>query len=67
MLSKDALIKTMIRQAINALNAVPTSLEQLKAEMRSLAAQLPEYPVVMAMCVELEILLACSLWRSLGM
>ena len=49
MLPKDALTKTMIRQAIDALNAVSTSLERLKAEMRTLAAQLPEYPVVMAM------------------
>ena len=49
MLPKDALTKTMIRQAIDALNAVSASLERLKAEMRTLAAQLPEYPVVMAM------------------
>ena len=49
MLPKDALTKTMIRQAIDALNAVSVSLERLKAEMRTLAAQLPEYPVVMAM------------------
>ena len=49
MLPKDALTKTMIRQAVDALNAVSKSLEQLKAEMRALAAQLPEYPVVMAM------------------
>ena len=49
MLPKDALTKTMIRQAIDALNAVSKSLEQLKAEMRTLAAKLPEYSVVMAM------------------
>ena len=49
MLPKDALTKTMVRQAIDALNAVSASLERLKAEMRTLAAQLPEYPVVMAM------------------
>ena len=49
MLPKDALTKTMIRQAIDALNAVSISLERLKTEMRSLAAQLPKYPVVMAM------------------
>ena len=49
MLPKDALTKTMIRQAIDALNAVSASLERLKAEMRTLAAQLPEYSVVMAM------------------
>ena len=49
MLPKDALTKMMVRQAADALNAVSKSLEQLKAEMRTLAAQLPEYPVVMAM------------------
>lgn len=49
MLPRDALTKTMIRQAIDALNAVSSSLEQLKAEMRTLATHLPEYPVVMAM------------------
>ena len=49
MLPKDALTKTMIRQAIDALNAVSASLERLKTEMRTLATQLPEYPVVMAM------------------
>ena len=49
MLPKDALTKTMVRQAADALNAVSKSLERLKAEMRSLASQLPEYPVVMAM------------------
>ena len=49
MLPKDALTKTVVTQAIDALNAVSASLERLKAEMRTLAAQLPEYPVVMAM------------------
>ena len=49
MLPRNPLTKTMIRQAVDALNAVSKSLEQLKAEMRTLAAQLPEYPVVMAM------------------
>ena len=49
MFPKDALTKNMVRQAIDALNAVSKSLEQLKAEMRTLATQLPEYPVVMAM------------------
>ncbi len=49
MLPKDALTKTLVRQAIGSLNAVSKSVEQLKAEMRTLAAQLPEYPVVMAM------------------
>ena len=49
MLPRNPLTKTMIRQAVDALNAVSKSLEQLKAEMRTLAAQLPEYPAVMAM------------------
>ena len=49
MLPKDALTKTMIRQSVDSLNAVSKSLEQLRREMRTLAAQLPEYPVVMAM------------------
>ena len=51
MLPKDALTKTMIRQSVDSLNAVSKSLEQLRREMRTLAAQLPEYPVVMAMRV----------------
>ena len=49
MLPKDALTKTMVKQAIDSLNAVSKSVEQLKSEMRSLASQLPEYPIVMAM------------------
>lgn len=36
MLPKDALTQTMIRQAVDALNAVSKSLEQLKAEMCTL-------------------------------
>ena len=43
---KDALIKTMVRQAIDALKALPKSLIP---EMRTLNAQLPEYSVVMGM------------------
>ena len=35
MLPKDALTKTMVRQAIDALNAVSASLERLKAEMQA--------------------------------
>ena len=41
MLPKDALTKTMIRQSVDSLNAVSKSLEQLRREMRTLAAQLP--------------------------
>lgn len=39
MLPKDTLTTTMVRQAINALNAGTAFLERLKAEMRALAAQ----------------------------
>ncbi len=49
MLPKDALTKTMVKQAIDSLNAISKSVEQLKAQMLRLASQLPEYPVVMAM------------------
>ena len=49
MLPKDALTKLLVKQAIDALNAVSSTLERLKAEMLKLAQQLPEYPVVMAM------------------
>lgn len=49
MLPKDALTKLLVKQAIDALNAVSATLERLKAEMLVLAAQLPEFPVVMDM------------------
>ncbi len=49
MLPKDDLTKLLVRQAIDALNAVSKTLERLKAEMLEFASQLPEYPVVMAM------------------
>lgn len=49
MLPKDAMTKLLVRQAIDALNAVSAVLERLKAEMLQLASQLPEFPVVMAM------------------
>ena len=49
MLPKDTLTKTMVKQAVDSLNAVSKSVEQLKSEMRTLASQLPEYSVVMAM------------------
>lgn len=49
MLPKDAMTKLLVRQDINALNAVSATLERLKAEMLKLASQLPEFPVVMAM------------------
>ena len=46
---KDDLTKRLIRQAIDALNAISKTVEQLKAEMLKLSAQLPEYPIVMEM------------------
>ena len=49
MLPKDTFTKAMIKQAIDSLNAISKSVEQLKTEMLSLTKQLPEYPVVMAM------------------
>ena len=49
MLPKDTLTKVMTRQAINALNAISKSLEQLRLEIRTLATQLPESPAVIAM------------------
>ena len=33
---EDALTKTMVRQAIDALNAISASMERLKAEMQAL-------------------------------
>lgn len=49
MLPKDALTKLLVKQAIDALNAVSATLERLKAEALKLASQLPEFPVVMDM------------------
>lgn len=46
---KDAMTKLLIKQAIEHLNTVSATVEQLRTEMNRLAAQLPEYPVVMAM------------------
>ena len=49
MLPKGAMTKLLVKQAVDALNAVSAALERLKAEMLNLASQLPEFPVVMAM------------------
>lgn len=46
---KDAMTKTLIKQAILQLNTVSQTVEHLRAEMNHLASQLPEYPVDMAM------------------
>lgn len=49
MLPKDALTKLLIQQAIDQLNAASRTVELLRTEMKRLAEQLPEYPVVMSM------------------
>lgn len=49
MLPKNAMNKMLVMQGIDQLNAVSAIIEQLKAEMNTLASDLPEYPVVMAM------------------
>jgi len=49
MLPKNASAKSLIQQAISALNAVSTTVESFRAETQRLARLLPEYPVVMAM------------------
>ena len=49
LLPKDALTKTLVQQAVIQLNTVSATTAKLKQEMNTLAPQLPEYPVVMAM------------------
>lgn len=46
---KDAMSKTIIKQAINQLNTVSATVEHIRSDMNTLASQLPEYPVVMEM------------------
>ena len=46
---KDAMMKSLIKQAILQLNTVSQTVEHLRSKMNHLASQLPEYPVVMAM------------------
>ena len=41
--------KLLVEQAVSQLRAVSTALAALRNEMQSLAASLPEYPVVMGM------------------
>lgn len=48
-LPKDDFTKRIIRLAIEQLNAASKTVEQLRLLMNETAAQLPEYPVVMAM------------------
>ena len=49
MLPKDALSKMMVQEAITQLNTVSKTVEVFRAEMKQLAEQLPEYPVVMGL------------------
>jgi transposase len=48
-LPKNASTKLLVKAAIDQLNAVSQTVELLRAEMRRVAEQLPEYPVVMAL------------------
>lgn len=48
-LPKDNFTKRIIKQAIEQLNTASQTVEQLRSLMNETAAQLPEYPVVMAM------------------
>ena len=58
--------KLLVEQAISQLRATSAALAALKQEMQSLAASLPEYPVVMG-CLALVPLSAPSLWLKLAM
>lgn len=49
LLPKDQMTKNLIIQAIKQLNTLSRTIEQLRLQMDQTAAQLPEYPVVMAM------------------
>lgn len=47
---KDESSKLLVKQAIDQFNAVSSAVEHIRTEMNRIASQLPEYPVVMAMC-----------------
>ncbi|OTO77366.1 hypothetical protein A5865_001242 [Enterococcus sp. 12E11_DIV0728] len=49
LLPKDKMTKSLIVQAINQLNTLSKTVEQLRLQMDQTASQLPEYPIVMAM------------------
>ena len=46
---KDPVTKLLVKQAVEQLNTVSFTVEQLRLEMNHLSAQLPEYQVVMDM------------------
>ena len=48
-LPKDDMTKMLIRQAVDALNAISAAVEALRIKMDETASTLPEYPVVMGM------------------
>ena len=48
-LPKDTFTKRILKQAVEQLNAVSQTVEQLRSLMNETASLLPEYPVVMAM------------------
>ena len=48
-LPKDSFTKRIIKQAIEQLNTISQTVEQLRSLMNETASRLPEYPVVMAM------------------
>ena len=47
---KDESSKLLVKQAIDQFNAVSSAVEHIRTEMNRIASQLPEYPIVMAMC-----------------
>ena len=49
MLPKNTSTRSLIQQAISALNAVSKTAESFRTEIQRLAQLLPEYPIVMAM------------------
>ena len=49
LVQKTAITKTLVQEAANQLTAISRSVETYRSEMNKLAAQLPEYPVVMEM------------------
>ena len=49
MLPKGASAKLLVQEALTQLNATSRTAETLRTEMKNLAQQLPEYPIVMGM------------------
>lgn len=48
-LPRDELTKRIIKQAVDQLNNVSSTVEELRILMNDTASKLPEYPIVMAM------------------